>query len=91
MSCLTPPANLPRDEYKSTPSGFAIGHRDIETPHIKRIALLSYEESTRLAKNKSPLLKDCTADLLGHNQAYREQLLRSTDHWRSRIPVNSWA
>ena len=61
---------------------------DIETPHIKRIALLSYEESTRLAKNKSPLLKDCTADLLGHNQAYREQLLRSTDYWRSRIPVN---
>ena len=62
--------------------------RDIETPHIKRIALLSYEESTRVAKNKSPLLKDCTDDLLGHNQAYREQLLRSTDYWRSRIPVN---
>ncbi|MBT6789935.1 MAG: hypothetical protein HOA45_09775, partial [Verrucomicrobia bacterium] len=62
--------------------------RDIETPHIKKIALLSYEESTRLAKNKSALLKDCTADLLGHNQAYREQLLRSTDHWRSRIPAN---
>ncbi len=61
---------------------------DIETPHIKRIALLSYEESTRLSKNKSPLLKDCTADLLSYNQVYREQLLRSTDHWRSRIPSN---
>jgi len=61
---------------------------DIETPHIKSIALLSYEESTRLAKNKSPLLKDCTSDLLGHNQVYQEQLLRSTDHWRARLPVN---
>ena len=61
---------------------------DIEIPHIKRIALLSYEESIRLAKNKTPLLNDCTADLLGHNKAYREQLLRSTDHWRARIPVN---
>ena len=61
---------------------------DIETPHIKSIALLSYEESIRLAKNKTSLLNDCTADLLGHNQAYREQLLRSTDHWRARIPVN---
>ncbi|MDP6794800.1 MAG: VCBS repeat-containing protein, partial [Verrucomicrobiota bacterium] len=61
---------------------------DIETPHIKGIDLLSYEESTRLAKNKSSLLKDCTADLLGHNQAYQEQLLRSTDHWRARLPVN---
>ncbi len=61
---------------------------DIETPHIKSIALLSYEESIRLAKNKTTLLNDCTADLLGHNKAYREQLLRSTDHWRARIPVN---
>ena len=61
---------------------------DIETPHIKSIALLSYEESIRLAKNKTSLLNDCTADLLGHNQAYREQLLRSTDPWRARIPVN---
>ena len=61
---------------------------DIETPHIKSIALLSYEESIRLAKNKTSLLNDCTADLLGHNKAYREQLLRSTDHWRARIPVN---
>ena len=61
---------------------------DIETPHIKSIALLSYEESIRLAKNKTSLLNDCTADLLGHNRAYREQLLRSTDHWRARIPVN---
>ena len=60
---------------------------DIETPHIKSIALLSYEESIRLAKNKTTLLNDCTADLLGHNKAYREQLLRSTDHWRARIPV----
>jgi len=61
---------------------------DIEMPHIKSIALLSYEESIRLAKNKTSLLNDCTADLLGHNKAYREQLLRSTDHWRARIPVN---
>ena len=61
---------------------------DIETPHIKSIALLSYEESIRLAKNKTTLLNDCTADLLGHDKAYREQLLRSTDHWRARIPVN---
>jgi len=61
---------------------------DTETPRIKRITLLSYEESTRIAKNKSPLLKDCTADLLGHNQAYQEQLLHSTDHWRARLPVN---
>jgi len=61
---------------------------DIEAPHIKSIALLSYEESIRLAKNKTSLLNDCTADLLGHNKAYREQLLRSTDHWRARIPVN---
>ena len=61
---------------------------DIETPHIKSIALLSYEESIRLAKNKTTLLNDCTADLLGHDKAYREQLLRATDHWRARIPVN---
>ena len=61
---------------------------DIEAPHIKSITLLSYEESIRLAKNKTTLLNDCTADLLGHNKAYREQLLRSTDHWRARIPVN---
>ena len=61
---------------------------DIEAPHIKSITLLSYEESIRLAKNKTTLLNDCTADLLGHNKSYREQLLRSTDHWRARIPVN---
>ena len=61
---------------------------DIESPNIKKITLLSYEESTRLAKDQSPLLKDCTADLLGHNPSYREQLLRSTDHWRARLPVS---
>ena len=61
---------------------------DIETPQLKSIVLLSYEESIRLAKNKNTLLNDCTADLLGHDKAYREQLLRSTDHWRARIPVN---
>jgi len=61
---------------------------DIEKPQIKSIALLSYEESIRLAKNMTSLLNDCTADLLAHNTSYREQLLRSTDHWRARIPVN---
>ena len=60
----------------------------LKRPRIKKIALLAYEESTRLANSNAPLLNDCTADLLGHNQAYREQLLRSTDHWRARIPVN---
>lgn len=34
---------------------------------------------------QSSLFVDCTTSLLGSDEAYRKQLLYSTDHWRSRI------
>ena len=42
-------------------------------------------ESVMRTDRAEPLFADCTASLLQHEPAYRRQLLRGTDYWRSRI------
>ena len=48
---------------------------------LRSIQVINYEEIT-----SPPLLQDVTASVLGETTAYQEQLLRSTDHWRLRLP-----
>lgn len=48
---------------------------------LKSLSVIDYEEV------QSPsLLQDVTASVLGATNAYQEQLLKSTDHWRLRLP-----
>ena len=48
---------------------------------LKSIQVIDYEEITA-----PPLLQDVTESVLGKTNAYQEQFLRSTDHWRLRLP-----
>ncbi|MGJ8694939.1 MAG: FG-GAP repeat domain-containing protein [Verrucomicrobiaceae bacterium] len=48
---------------------------------LKSLQVLDYEEVTG-----PPLLRDITESVLGDVDSYHEQLLRSTDHWRLRLP-----
>ncbi|MEJ6560493.1 MAG: VCBS repeat-containing protein [Akkermansiaceae bacterium] len=48
---------------------------------LKSIRVIAYEEI------RSPsLLRDVTESVLGETSVYHEQLLKSTDHWRLRLP-----
>jgi len=51
---------------------------------VQEIELLDYEEVTVNA----PLFSDITAEVLGSNSSYHEQLIRSSDYWRLRLPKN---
>ncbi len=52
-------------------------------PKMKSIQATKFEQS--LAQSGSPvLLADCTESALGHNETYREQLLRSVNYWLQR-------
>jgi hypothetical protein len=53
-------------------------------PKLETITLKEFEE----VKQTGPyqLLTDVTASAFNQNPSYQSQLLRSTDHWRSRIP-----
>jgi hypothetical protein len=48
---------------------------------LKSIQVIDYEEIMAPA-----LLRDVTESVLGKTTAYQDQLLRSTDHWRLRLP-----
>ena len=56
---------------------------DEAAPHLDRIEVVK-EEILRFGKG-GVRFEDATASVLGGTKAYREQLLRSTDHWRARI------
>ena len=57
---------------------------DTSPPKLKTIALKYFEEVEQ--SGTSQLLSDVTASAFEKNPSYQSQLLRSTDHWRSRIP-----
>ena len=50
-------------------------------PLLAAIRLARYDENTAPAR----LFSDCTEAVIGHEAAYREQLLRGTDDWCARI------
>ena len=56
-----------------------------QPPLLTAIELTSYEEISQ-PKTPSPLFEDATRSILEHDASYRDQLLYSTDYWRSRLP-----
>lgn len=60
----------------------------IKSPLLKSIKLKKYEESTRLSEKGLTLFSDFTDSVMSGNDSYNQQILRSTDYWRSRIPSN---
>jgi hypothetical protein len=56
------------------------------SPLLTGIELLSYEEVLRPSGDGAPLFSDCTKSALEGNASYQEQILRSTDYWRARLP-----
>ena len=56
-----------------------------EDPKLLGIEALSFEEVRRLGKVSEKLFADVTGSVFGDESAYRDQFLRSTDHWRSRL------
>ena len=59
-------------------------HQGSET-RIKNILVSGHENVTRLDSSETTFA-DCTASVLGKNDSYRDQILRGTDYWRSRLP-----
>lgn len=57
----------------------------LDTPVLQSIEVAAWEHATYRGRTKT-LFEDRTATVLGGNRSFREQLLRPTDHWRSRIP-----
>ncbi len=55
-----------------------------EEPRLVGIKVLSYEEVSYFSERGETLFVDSTASVLGDTEAYKKQLLRSTDYWRSR-------
>jgi hypothetical protein len=53
-------------------------------PLLKTIALRHHEEITQATPQQ--LLSDVTASAFEKNPSYQSQLLRSSDHWRQRLP-----
>lgn len=56
---------------------------DANPPLLKALQVLDFEEVGQVGKR---LFSDVTASALGKNPSYHNQLLRSTDHWRLRLP-----
>jgi hypothetical protein len=56
---------------------------DSDPPLLKSLEVLDYEE---VEQKGTRLFSDVTASVLGELPAYHDQLLRSTDHWRLRLP-----
>lgn len=61
---------------------------DMKTPLLKSIQLLTYEDAVRLGHNGNPLFGDATESVFKGSPVYKEQLLKSTDHWRSQLSRN---
>lgn len=57
-----------------------------ELPLLNTVRVESYEEVTATTTDSQPLFSEVTTSVLGNTKAYREQFLRSSDHWRVRIP-----
>lgn len=57
-----------------------------KAPLLTNIELISYQDVTRTSGSGKTLFSDQTRAALGTNKSLDEQLLHSTDHWRSRIP-----
>ncbi|MEN8775073.1 MAG: VCBS repeat-containing protein [Akkermansiaceae bacterium] len=53
-------------------------------PKLKTITISEFEEIEQ--SGTAQLLSDVTASAFNQNSSYHSQLLRSTDHWRSRLP-----
>lgn len=53
-------------------------------PRLDSIAVVQFEE-VLYHGSSGVMFADCTEALLGKNESYRQQLLYSSDHWRSRI------
>ena len=56
-----------------------------EDPKLLGIKVRSYGEVRYFSDRGDPLFVDATASVLGDTDAYKRQLLRSTDYWRSRV------
>ncbi len=56
---------------------------DTHPPLLETLEVLDYEE---VEQKGTRLFSDVTASALGKNPSYQSQLLRSTDHWRLRLP-----
>jgi hypothetical protein len=56
-----------------------------EDPKLLGIKVGSYGEVRYFSDRGETLFVDATASLLGNTEAYKRQLLRSTDYWRSRV------
>ena len=57
---------------------------DPKAPRLASIKIREHEE-TQYRSDHGAMFVDVTESALGKNACYREQLLRGTDHWRSRI------
>ncbi len=59
---------------------------NVKKPMLEKMTLSSYEEAIRKSKDGDPLFSDVTEAVFDGNDVYIKHLMRSTDHWRSRIP-----
>lgn len=57
-----------------------------KVPRISSIQSSTHEIVIFRSDNSSTLFADATESVIGHNHSYRNQLLYSTDYWRSRLP-----
>lgn len=58
---------------------------DSKKPKLLTIKLEDYESVLHRGPGER-MFSDCTKSVLGSTTAYRQQFLRSTDHWRARLP-----
>ena len=59
--------------------------KDEEQNKITSIKAINHEEVTLQIKDSKPLFSDATSSVLGKNKSYKNHLLYSSDHWRSRL------
>lgn len=61
---------------------------DVKAPLLKSIHLLTYEDAVRLGQDGKPLFGDATESIFNGSPVYKNQILKSTDHWRSQLSRN---
>lgn len=59
--------------------------KDANKPRLLTLRLVDFEQVISSQKN-GPLFVDSTESVIGHNTAYKEQMLRGMNHWLLRIP-----
>ena len=59
--------------------------KDANKPRLLTLRLVDFEE-VRSSQKDGPLFVDSTESVIGHNTAYKEQMLRGMNHWLLRIP-----